>query len=76
MATSLTRVMVEGFDTARPGDAVASVQLSGLTFQEGESALWAFVDSVEALVAAAQNVGRTVVTKYESVSTILDGSGV
>jgi hypothetical protein len=71
MATSLTRVAVEGFDTARPGDPVASVQLSGLTFQEGETALWKFVDDVEALVAAAQNVGRTVVTKYESVSTVV-----
>lgn len=71
MATALVRVQVDGFDTSRPGDPVASVTLSGIVLQAGESALWAFVDDVAALVGAAQNVDTVKTTKFETVSTVI-----
>lgn len=71
MATALVRVQVDGFDTSRPGDPVASVTLSGIVLQAGETALWEFVDGVEALVAGAQNVDTVKTTKFETVSTVL-----
>lgn len=71
MTTSLTNVIVRGFDTNNPGDPVAVVSLNGMSFQAGEEALWSFVDSVVDLVSAAQNVDSVVTTKYETVSTVI-----
>lgn len=69
MAVVLNSVEIQGFNNSEPGDAVAAVSLGGLIFQAGQTALWAFVDSVESLVAAQQNVDTTTVTKFETVST-------
>lgn len=71
MPSSLTNVTVRGYVADNPGDPVASVTLSGLVFQAGEDALWEFVSAVSDLVSQAQNVSKVVVTKYETVSTVV-----